>query len=89
MASRWSIEDGNTAPGKLDRYEWRVPENADQHQSQTVTPGQLLIKPEDIDLIPTLSPKQSGIQHGIDDWALDTFTDAGDWYAFGEIVQED
>lgn len=88
MANQWDIEDGNMSPGKSDRYEWRLPENGEQHQSQTVTPGQLLIKPSDLTLIPTLSPKQSGLQHGIDDWNLDAFIDDGTWYSLGSIVDE-
>lgn len=87
MANQWDIEDGNLSPGKSDRYEWRLPENGEQHQEQTVTPGQLLIKPSQITLRPTLSPKQSGIQHGLDDWSYDVAPTSA-WYVYGAIEQE-
>ncbi|MCI0558708.1 MAG: hypothetical protein MN733_09450 [Nitrososphaera sp.] len=87
MGTNWSKDED--APGKEDKYEWRLPENGDQHGEQTVAPGDLLIKPGDLNLIPTISPKRSGIQHGLDDWTLTEFTDEGVWYRFGSIEQED
>lgn len=86
MSNRWTID--SETPDKADKFEWRLPSNDQQHVAQTIVPGQLLIKPEDITLIPTKSPKRSGIQHGADDWNYDTLTDDGTWYSFGEVVQE-
>jgi len=79
-------------PGQGDgfeKYEWRLPGNANQHGEQTVAPGDLLIKPGDLNLKPTISPVQSGIQHGMDDWTLTSFTDEGTWYSYGAVEQED
>lgn len=88
MANKWDVEDGNSAPGKSDRYEWRLPDNGEQHQAQIVTPGGMLIKPGDITLIPTLAPKQSGLQHGTDDWTVVT-RPTSSWYVLGDILQEE
>ena len=78
---RWTPVEG---PSKSDKYEWRLPSNEDQHVEQTVDPGDLLIKPEDIDLQPTLSPERSGIQHGQDDWDFQNVPDSN-WYIFGFV----
>ena len=43
-----------------------------------------MIRPEDISLKPTLSPKQSGIQHGADDWSYTNVPDMN-WYVYGQI----
>jgi len=89
LGNRWTIEDGNTDPGKSDRYEWRLPENDNKHVEEALAPGDLLIKPSKITLKPTLSPKASGVQHGWEDWTKQTFTDSGTWYSYGTIIQED
>lgn len=82
--SNWNIED---PIDKSDKYEWRLPNNEDQHIEQTVAPGDLMIKPEDVDLIVTLAPKKSGIQHGQVDWSYDNILDSS-WYIYG-FVEED
>lgn len=83
MADRWTPIDG---PGKGDAYNWRVPSNEHQHQEQTVAPGDFMIRPEDVDLKPTNSPKRSGIQHGQDDWNYENAPDP-DWNInLGEIT---
>lgn len=81
MADEWTVEDPIS---NLEKYEWRVPENEDQHGEQTVAPGDLLIKPGDLNLIPTKSPTRSGIQHGQDDWNYTSVPDTS-WYVFGTI----
>jgi hypothetical protein len=86
MANDWTIEANK--PEKSEDYEWRLPANDQEHVEQTVAPGDLLIKPEDISLKPTNSPKQSGIQHGLDDWTVESGIDSS-WYILGEVVQED
>lgn len=85
MGNEWDIN--SDAPARTEKYEWRIPNNEDQHGEQTVTPGALMIKPKDLDLKPTISPKRSGIQHGADDWDFQSAPD-NTWYIFGEIVQE-
>lgn len=87
MSNQW-VKDED-APGKEDKYEWRLPENGDQHGEQTVAPGDLLIKPKDLRLVPTIAPKRSGVQHGQWDYTIHTFVDTGTWYSFGSITQED
>ncbi len=79
----WTPVDG---PAKDDQYEWRLPNNDQQHVEQTVAPGDLLIKPKDITLKPTLSPERSGVQHGADDWSFDNSPDPN-WYVQG-FIQE-
>ena len=81
MADSWTKEDG---PSKLDPYEWRLPNNENQHGEQTTAPGDLLIKPKDLALVPTKSPKRSGVQHGADDWNFTNIPDTS-WYTFGLI----
>ena len=82
MASdRWTPVDG---PAKDDKYEWRSPNNEDQHAEQTTGPGDLMIKPKDLALVPTNSPKQSGIQWGQDAWTFDNAPDPN-WYVQGFI----
>jgi hypothetical protein len=80
MPGSWTDVDG---PTKLDKYEWRLPNNGDQHGEQTVAPGDLLIKPSQLELVPTKSPKRSGIQHGQDDWNFNTVPDTS-WYTASE-----
>jgi hypothetical protein len=84
MADRWTPEDG---PDKGDKYEWRLPNNEDQHGEQTTAPGDLLIRPGDLELIPTISPKRSGVQHGADDWNYSNAPDST-WYVWGSIPSE-
>ena len=81
MANRWTVED---PINKLEQYEWRVPNNEDQHGEQTTAPGDLLIKPSQLELVPTNSPKRSGVQHGADDWNFTSVPDTN-WYVFGMI----
>lgn len=85
MGNNWSINDNK--PALAEKYEWRVPEIDQEHVEETTAPGDLKIKPKDISLIPTNSPKQSGIQSGQSDWSFDSGVDP-DWYILGEIVQE-
>ena len=82
MASdKWTIED--PIP-KSETYEWQIPNEGQQDVEQTIPPGDLLIKPRDVDSVPTLSPKRSGIQHGADDWNFTNEPDS-DWYIFGFV----
>ena len=84
MASdRWTTEEG---PAKTDQYEWRLPNNEDQHGEQTVAPGDLMIKPKDLALVPTNAPTRSGVQHGQHDW---NFTNAPDsnWYVLADSIE--
>jgi hypothetical protein len=78
---RWTPVDG---PSKVDKYEWKSPSDNTQHEEQTVAPGDLMIKPKDLALVPTNAPKRSGIQWGQDAW---NYTNAPDqsWYVFGMI----
>jgi hypothetical protein len=85
MGNNWTIEADK--PQKSEIYEWRLPANDQEHVEQTVAPGDLLIKPEDISLIPTNSPKRSGIQHGLDDWDIEQ-GQASDWYVLGSIAED-
>lgn len=80
---RWTPVDG--AP-KDDKYEWRSPTGTTEHEEQTTAPGDLRIKPKDLSLKPTNSPKRSGIQWGADAW---NFTNAPDpdWYVFGSVEE--
>lgn len=81
MADRWTVEDPIE---KSERYEWRLPNNEDQHGEQTTAPGDLLIKPGDLELVPTLSPKRSGVQFGADAWNFTSVPDTN-WYVLGSI----
>lgn len=81
MADRWTVEDPIE---KSERYEWRLPNNEDQHGEQTTAPGDLLIKPGDLELVPTLSPKRSGVQFGADAWNFTSVPDSS-WYVLGSI----
>ena len=78
---KWTVEDPLE---KDDKYEWTFPSDRDQHGEQTTAPGDLIVKPKDLDLVPTLSPKRSGIQHGADDW---NYTDIPNqnWYIYGFV----
>jgi len=79
-ADRWTPVEG---PDKGDKYNWRLPVK-DEQQEQTVAPGDLLIRPEDMTLKPTLSPTQSGIQWGQDAWTYSSVPDQT-WYVWGQI----
>jgi hypothetical protein len=84
MASdRWTINDG--APGLGDKYEWRLPNNDAEQMEQTVAPGELLVRPEDVDLAPTKSPERSGLQHGRDEWNYENAPDHS-WNVIGDIT---
>lgn len=89
MANRWTINDGE--PDRTDKYEWHVPKDdaQQQHVQQTVTPGDLRLKPSEISLVPTMAPKQSGIQHGWNNWNNQVEPTLGAWYIHGSILQED
>ncbi len=78
---RWTPVDG---PAKGDKYEWRLPSNEDQHGEQTTAPGDLLIRPQDLALVPTKSPERSGIQWGSDGWDFENAPDHS-WYVIGMI----
>ncbi len=86
MGNNWTINEDQ--PDKEETYEWRLPENDQQHVEHTVAPGDLMIKPKDISLKPTTAPKQSGIQSGLSDWTLEQGV-TSDWYVLGEVLQED
>jgi len=77
----WTYEEG---PSKTDKYEWRIPNNEDQHGEQTVAPGDLAVKPKDLTLVPTKPPARSGIQHGTEDWNYTSIPDMN-WYVWGII----
>ena len=81
MANRWTVEG---PLDKTEQYEWRLPANDQEHVEQTTAPGDLLIKPKDISLKPTASPKRSGVQHGADDWNFTSIPDTN-WYILGSI----
>ena len=66
MANRWKINAEE--PSKLEKYDWHVPNDEQQHVQETSSPGALRIKPKDISLKPTISPKRSGVQSGSDFW---------------------
>jgi hypothetical protein len=88
MANEWSVND--ELPAKTEKYDWRVPDIDQQHVAQTTAPGDLRIKPKDISLRPTISPKRSGIQHGADDWNfVSDPSGTNAWYVEGSIAQED
>jgi hypothetical protein len=80
MGDDWTINENG--PPKGDHYEWRSPNNEDQHSEQTTDPGDLMIKPEDLSLVPTNSPTRSGVQWGQDGWDYTTTPDS-DWYIQG------
>lgn len=89
MPNSWTINSFYGVAGDgFEKFEWRLPSNEDQHGEQTSGPGGLLIKPGDLNLIPTISPKRSGIQHGVDDWNITTYSDTGVWYSLNSIVQD-
>lgn len=81
-ANRWTINDD--IPDKGDKYEWRLPNNDKEHMEQTIAPGDLLIKPQDMDVILTNSPKQEGLQHGADAWTFSNVPDTS-WYVRGSV----
>jgi len=83
MANRWTVDDG--APGKGEKYSWRVPNADSEHFEQTVAPGELQVKPEDFDAIPTIAPERSGAQHGQDDWNYENAPDPS-WDILGDIT---
>ena len=78
---RWTPTD---EVSKTDKYEWKSPSSNTQHEEQTTAPGDLMIKPKDLALKPTLSPERSGIQWGQDGWNFDNVPDQT-WYIFGAI----
>jgi hypothetical protein len=80
MADRWTPVEG---PDVGDKYNWRLPVK-DEQQAQTVAPGDLLIRPEDMTLVPTQPPKTSGLQHGQQDWTYTNVPDTS-WYIWGQI----
>tara|TARA_R110000751_G_scaffold298832_2_gene409034 strand:+ start:554 stop:820 length:267 start_codon:yes stop_codon:yes gene_type:complete len=60
-----------------DKYKWRLPKNEDQHQQETVAPGDLLIKPEDLDNVPRKTPSGlKGIQTGSQEWSYQSQPDS-------------
>lgn len=86
MADSWTIEASK--PAKDEKYDWRLPANDQQHVEHTVAPGDLRIKPKDISLKPTNSPKQSGVQSGLDDWTIESGIDTT-WYIRGQITEDE
>ena len=78
---RWTPTD---EVSKLDKYEWKSPSGTTEHEEQTTGPGDLMIKPKDLTLIPTNSPKRSGLQWGQDAWNYSNAPDQT-WYIFGGI----
>ncbi len=79
----WTAEE---APSEVDKYVWHLPNNGEQHQAQTVAPGDLLIKPKDMTLVPTNAPSRSGLQHGQNDWNFDGNIPDTEWYVLGAIT---
>jgi hypothetical protein len=88
MGKKWTVNAND--PARTEKYEWRVPNNENQHVEQSTSPKDLRLKPKDISLVPTLAPKRSGIQHGHVDWNYVSDPSGGSaWYIAGAIVQED
>ena len=57
MAKSWTINANK--PSKLESYEWSFPDSQDSEDvKETTAPGDLIIKPENIDLIRTPGSKQ-------------------------------
>jgi len=86
MANRWEIEDNEA--WRTERNDWRVPKNDLEHAEETVPPGDLMIDPQKLELVPTLAPTESGIQHGQWHWS-DENQPSDTWYIHGEIIQDD
>lgn len=82
MADEWDVEE---IIDQSEKYDWHLPNNEDQHSEQTVAPGDLMVKPEDLDLVATLAPKQSGVQHGVNDWTYENAPDS-EWFSQGSIT---
>lgn len=81
MADRWEQVEG---PAKGSEHDWRLPVK-DEQQEQTVAPGDLMIRPEDMTLQPTLPPARTGIQHGNQDWNFQNEPDNEGWYISGSV----
>lgn len=82
MADEWTKEEG---PAKTDKYEWHLPNNEEQHMEETVGPGDLMIKPKDMTLVPLNSPSQNTYQSGHDAWTFTSVPDTS-WYVIGASV---
>ena len=61
-------------------YDWRVPENEEQHMSETQNPGALLLKPKNV----TLEPIEIQVP-AERKWDISDEPDDG-WYILGEIL---
>jgi len=74
----WTKDDSeNELEQAGDKWEWRVPQNKDEHQQETVAPGDLLIKPEDLDAVPRKTPSGlKGIQTGEQEWSYQSQPDS-------------
>lgn len=82
----WTIN--SNSPDKSDKYEWKAGENdEDQIMTDTVAPGDLNLRPEDIDLAPTLAPATIGIHSGVWEWSYQNSPD-DQWYIRGSIVED-
>lgn len=84
MANRWTIQD--PVP-KSERNNWAFPSDRDQHITDTVAVDDLDVNPEDIDVMVTKAPTESGIQSG--EWKWDS-TNVPDttWYSWGSIAED-
>jgi hypothetical protein len=82
MGTDWTITDYEDESSRTEKYEWRLPANDQEHVAETTTPGALLIKPEDISLVPTKAPTESGVQHGWLEWTDESAPDPN-WYIAG------
>jgi hypothetical protein len=86
MGNEWEIDD-STPRKDEEEYEWRAPGNDQEHVEETTAPGDLNIRPGDIELKPTLAPTQSGVQSGESDWTFTSQPDSN-WYVYGSIIQD-
>lgn len=84
--ARWKINEEE--PERTAKYKWHVPGDDQQHVRQTTAPSSLNLKPSEISLKPTLPPKESGIQSGVNKWNFSE-GQATAWYIFGTIVEDD
>lgn len=73
---------------KSDKYSWHMPLRDQQHVKDTVAPGDLSLKPSQIQLKPTKAPTRSGIQHGQDMWDFTATPSSAGWYIHGTIIEE-
>lgn len=42
----------NARPNRIEVFYWHLPLDTDEHMLETLTPEELMVKPEDFDLLP-------------------------------------